>query len=201
MPFIRYQDKIILFVHIPKTGGSSIEYWMQAHAKTNLWAIPIPEVLRCSPQHLTYDDIIQIFDASLFDYAFTIVRNPYDRLESEYKWQFRGEPERQPFLPWFARTLRQYMQDAWLFDNHIRPQKAFLGKKVQVFRLEDGMANIMAEVSKNTGLPLPPDIPHARDSRSFANAPTPVEWDTHMRQLVNDFYADDFEQFGYEMVE
>lgn len=97
------KDKII-FIHIPKTGGSTIEYALLASQGIKL---PLENVHRSifenlteqeldlflidknqdKPQHMT----AQWYKQNLIDYdsyyKFAVVRNPYDRFLSEYYWQ------------------------------------------------------------------------------------------------------------------
>ena len=83
---------IILFIHIPKCGGSSISRIFQK----NNWDVSfffkdksLSEIqyLKSSSQHYHGEIIKNIFDISKFNKTFTIVRNPFNRLKSEYYWQ------------------------------------------------------------------------------------------------------------------
>ena len=80
-------SKKLIYIHIPKTGGTTIEDYMERINK------PIIKggygVLRkIVYQHFDYKDYIKFFGNDLFDEfkKFSIVRNPYSRIISEYYW-------------------------------------------------------------------------------------------------------------------
>ena len=90
---ISHKDKLI-FIHIPKTGGGSIEKTLKIYGTENngdlkpnlniLYGISNNKVL----QHLTLQEILEITKNKFNDYKiFTFVRNPYDRIVSEYLWR------------------------------------------------------------------------------------------------------------------
>lgn len=73
------EDPKLLFVHIPRTAGSSVEKFFdyQLHGK----------YLPHNAQHSTLEEYDGGYD--LEDYfKFTIVRNPWDRLLSWYLWSY-----------------------------------------------------------------------------------------------------------------
>ncbi|WP_140849628.1 sulfotransferase family 2 domain-containing protein, partial [Paracoccus sp. FO-3] len=112
MPFIQHNGKRILFIHIPKAGGTSVESWMKGIAPLRLFSMGIPHASRCTPQHYRAQDIEALLGEGFFDYAFTIVRNPYHRIESEYRMRaqlakdsfWKGLPA---FSPWIEENLDQ----------------------------------------------------------------------------------------------
>lgn len=69
----------ILFVHIPRTGGSSVEKFFD-YKFNGKWNTR-------NAQHCTLQEYSEDYD--LEDYfTFTIVRNPWDRLLSWYLWSY-----------------------------------------------------------------------------------------------------------------
>lgn len=199
MPFIDWTDKRILYVHVPKTGGTSIEAWMKTLAPLQLHTIGQPAALRCTAQHLHYKEITALLDAGSFDYAFMTVRNPFTRIASEYRMRaqeqqegFWGAPQRFPY--WLETTLTKAARDPFLLDNHIRPQWEFVGNDVEVFHFEDGIGPILTQVADRIGAPPPDTVPHKMKSTSSAHA-TPWERADIIR--VTRFYAEDFTEFGY----
>lgn len=166
MPYIELDGHRILYIHVPKTGGTTIESWLGSLAPLRFRTVGVPSALNCTAQHLRYEDFEELFGAGAFDYAFMTVRNPYDRLASEYRMQcelaqdsFFGEMQR--FTPWLDRTVARFGRDPFVLDNHIRPQWEFLGDAVEVFRLEDGMDTILSAVAARIGVTAPGDIGHA----------------------------------------
>jgi hypothetical protein len=158
--------------------------------------------LKCTPQHLTYSDINAIFGDVYFDYAFTIVRNPYRRLESEYKMQhvlarqsFFGNME--PFPAWIEASLAAARANPWHLDNHIRPQWQFSSKHLKIFKFEEGLENIWATVAGDLGIDPPEMSSNTQlDTKAFDGQ---INWDTKEVNLVREFYRQDFEEFDFDI--
>ena len=93
-----------------------------------------------TPQHMHWEILRLWIQEGFYDYAMGIVRNPYARLISEYRWrQALTDVELSPFDEWANQHLDRYEKQPFELDNHIRPQSAFVGKKVEIFKLEDGL--------------------------------------------------------------
>ncbi|WP_238368589.1 sulfotransferase family 2 domain-containing protein [Mesobacterium pallidum] len=220
MPLIELNGKRILYIHVPKTGGTTVETWLESLAPLRFRTVGVPSALNCTAQHLRYEDFEELFGEGAFDYAFMTVRDPFARLASEYRMQIELAKERffgemQKFTPWLAQTLARFERDPFVLDNHIRPQWEFGGDDVEVFRLEEGLETILARVAGKIGVPAPEGIAHAlktggtgpktkgkwaraRDARAAAARPAPrLRWTKANIRRVREFYAADFEEFGY----
>ena len=100
MPYFNNNDDInVLFIHIPKTGGSSIEEYLSYKYKikldnSSLYLFTQDKRLlnenmkiNSSLQHLTYNQIVE--NRKVLNIHFdnikiiTIVRNPYERIISD----------------------------------------------------------------------------------------------------------------------
>ncbi|MFD1880317.1 sulfotransferase family 2 domain-containing protein [Paracoccus pacificus] len=202
MPFIQIQNQRVLFVHIPKTGGSSVTRWMQDLGRVRLHGNTKPEGLKVTSQHLTWTDIDAMWGCDDFDYVFTVVRNPFTRMASEFGMRqklreqgfFGGSMH---FPSWLERALIDTRNNANHFDNHIRPQWTFISDRMRVFRFEDGMETILRAVSADLGLPAPASVPHMLSSADPQRAP--LTWDRGDILRMREFYQQDFEQFGYDI--
>jgi hypothetical protein len=199
MPFIEYGGKKILFIHIPKTGGTTVETWLSSISPLNFHCNGVPLVSRCTPQHYRLRDFRQLFNRKYFDYCFSIVRNPYDRLESEYRMQialrraefFRTGP---PFSLWLERSLSTQKKEPFHLDNHLRPQWEFLGSGIDIFKFEDGLQRIVQHIATQLGLSPPAELPHELSTEGCAET---IVWDRADRLLVREHFRHDFTQFGY----
>jgi sulfotransferase famil protein len=82
----------LIFIHIPKTGGTSIESWLQMFRPDQLRsarpraALDPPNKV---PQHFTLRELRRNLPPEWVDscYKFAFVRNPWDRFLSEYVWR------------------------------------------------------------------------------------------------------------------
>jgi len=203
MPFLEFENRKILFVHIPKTGGTSVEEWMKSIAPLRLFTIGIPKCAKTTAQHFTIDDISHIFGSDFFDYKFAIIRNPFARIESEYKMQHsmalakmrdRKNVGFPVFQNWLESALNLAQTDPFAHDSHIRPQWEFIDPSVKIFRFEAGLKEIVAEICEDTGLPLPDHLPHLMGSSRFDGE---IIWDENSLNRVRTFYMRDFQIFGY----
>ena len=197
MPLFEKNNLRIFFVHIPKTGGTSIEQWLKNEARMSFYGDehPTPEAYVTSPQHLRYTDMEKILGENFCDWAFALTREPYKRLESEYRWLYNNfDLSRIPlkFSEWAIKSMHQASIDPRYLDNHIRPQSDFLADDVDVFKLEDGLDIVAKKVSDVLNL----DTPTKMSKKNISNT-LHLEWSDEALAIANDFYAEDFIRFGY----
>jgi hypothetical protein len=200
MPFVELNQKKILFIHVPKAGGTTVEQWLSTLAPLRFKTAYIPAVARCTPQHFRMQDFRVLFGPDYFNYAFMLVRNPYSRIASEFRMRatiagkgfFRSWPS---FSLWLEHHLQQAASNPFVLDNHLRPQWEFTGSSVEVFRLEEGMDRILARVADRLGVREPEQIGKEVSTEDF---PEPVVWDRIDALRVQEFYARDFTEFGYD---
>lgn len=175
---------------------------MEQHGKLNLFSAGLkPPALNCTPQHLRYWDLRQLFDPGFFDYAFTIIRNPFHRIESEYRMRMVVQDEQlvkkhPPFPLWLNQQLDAFERNAFHLDNHMRPMWHFTSDRVEVFRFEDGIGHTLSQVATKAGLPQPEVIPREMSSDRFSGQ---IEWDQSDILRVQTVYQKDFETFGYPL--
>lgn len=200
MPFIEHNGRRVLFIHIPKTGGTSVEKWMESVAPLRLFSVGVPAFSRCTPQHYRAQDVKALLGEGFFDYALTIVRNPYDRIESEYKMRAELAKEtywgRIPsFSHWLEINLETQKRAPYHLDNHLRPQWEFLDNDVKVFRLEDGLSSPIKAIAKKLNVDPPEFVHHELKSEERE-----IEWSIADELRVNQHYGADFETFGYDII-
>lgn len=92
MPVFQRDGKKVLFLHVPKAGGTSIEEFF----KKNDWEISFLDrggdlswnkFMKCSPQHMHAEILEKIFKINSFHAIFITVRHPFERIKSEFKWR------------------------------------------------------------------------------------------------------------------
>jgi hypothetical protein len=157
MPVYEGRGRRVLFVHIPKTGGTSIEVAFRRADFTQSYRSQSFTARGCRPQHLTATDLVEEFPGLPFDYVFAVVRDPVARFGSERVWRAghakkQGEPI-MDFESFTSTWLDRYEADPTSGDNHFRPQVQFLLPQMDVFRFEDGMDWIMSRVAARLKVP------------------------------------------------
>lgn len=196
MPVYTINGKNILFIHIPKTGGSAIGAELakagQAHFED---AIAFGnKIIR--PKHAHAAILEAVFDPSMFDLVFTVVREPVARMISEFRYQSRKPGVHLAgllgFDRWLSFSLARCRLDPSYRDNHFRPQSQFPILNTAVFRYEDGLDKPLLEIARVTGHDFP-DFPE----RVNSSPPVAVVASASSRTSINDFFREDFDRFGY----
>jgi hypothetical protein len=193
MPLYKTPSGTLLFIHVPKTGGSSIEKHLRS-AFSESWhgEHPMPSI----PVHAQHYHGELLASLPKPHYAFMMVRHPVDRIVSEWKWQSRRLMRfyrRLSFSRWLHYNLTAAARDLHYRDNHFRPQVEFKAFDAEVFRLEDGLLPVLRQLKERTGLPLPVQDIYEKKSREDAMF---LSSEDYVR--ITDFYRDDFHQFGYQ---
>ena len=198
MPYFRNAN--LLLIHIPKTGGTSVEKYFSDKFniplnQASLYGFLDPVVslktgihLNHSLQHLTMDEIKK------YNYYFnitnacviTIVRNPYERLMSELFYQKRVKVKDTP------KTVYRIIR--WIIsknkDNHTLPQHKYIHGRVTVLHtetLEEEMHQFgFTDFSKTENV-----NPHKVNYYDYLNEDS--------IRLINAYYKMDFELFGYPL--
>lgn len=196
MPIYKKDGKAVLFVHVPKVGGTTIDHIF----RSNGWLVTFqdgggrPETilrhLKCSFQHFHADLLNRFLNPDSFDAVFTVLRDPVARLQSEYRW--RRQHGKQPvadFDSWVSEIFRSYRRNPFVLDNHIRPQSQFLLPGAQVSVLEDGLAHTMDRLAARLNMPFRYDPARVQN----ASAPDAgMEMSRRTAWRVRRFYARDF---------
>jgi chondroitin 4-sulfotransferase 11 len=221
MPIDLHRD--LVFIHVPKTGGSSIEKLLGLNDPLHFFhAQPIPALMPHdrTPQHFTWRELVpylsEEFAATAFKFAF--VRNPWDRFLSEFSWRQclyrRMSPERQArcfydaqdvaTLDAFVRTLElpaPIRLDAVRgFDGHLETQLSFLVNHTGRIAMDfvgrfECFSRDVGVITQRVGLTLE-QLPHLKKS---TRAPRYRDvFSPSARAAVEAFYADDIREFGYK---
>lgn len=119
MPVINEYKAI--FIHIPKTAGTSIYNFFKVN--NTLWSkIGTFGKVRVGLEHARAMDLKQFDETkNIFDeyFKFSFVRNPYDRVLSQFFWQCRLIKHEEPDVLLFNRWLPEYLDDKLLFEGFV----------------------------------------------------------------------------------
>lgn len=216
MPLARIGGTVLFFVHIPKTGGTSVEAYLRAKGPVALHGTRA-DWSRCTPQHIHRELYAELAPPAFYDHGFAILRDPKARLISEFR--MRVEPIRPKFRPmgwarmarnrakglptyavrigrkvefldfdaWVERIFDAQRRDPYVKDNHIRPQVEFVDPAHRLFRLEAGLDPVFRWIDAVTGTPPAPGTFHERRS---ALVDVPCSPGTEAR--IREFYAADY---------
>lgn len=186
----------VLFVHTPKCAGTSVTTVLEALGEKRF-----DDRIRIGrhavrPRHLPREALERIFLPEMFDYSFMMVRNPVERVLSEYRYQCRKAfPRWQAILGfdrWLALSLARAASDPWYRENHFRPQTDFRVFDCDVFRVEEGLAPLVAKLAEITGM----DMPAVTEHRNRTEA-RDIRMTSRSLDLILRTYRADFEAFGY----
>lgn len=149
MPIVRVKNKVLYFAHVPRCAGSAIENYLRKRfgpiAFLDRRFLSVPQEERwsaTSPQHITRDAMERLFPEGFFDASFAVVRDPADRLRSVFLRQ-RDIEQILPADTDFNTWLSTLPLSGFDLDNHTRPMLDFIPKGCQIFRLEDGLDNVV----------------------------------------------------------
>lgn len=202
MPIYEYaqdsQVRKVFFIHIPKCAGSYLEKVLaEKYSMNQLFSKNMPKIMNVVPQHLTYDEIISLnIVPKENDFAFAIVRDPYQRAESEFFYQrrvYKIKYSEKGFSKWLLKSMAKTKKDPYHMKSHFRPQSDFLGKGVVTYKLEDGMDAIIQGLESELGTIA------ANKDRVNSGERKEVVWTDQAVKAFNKFYAEDFKTLGYSV--
>ena len=212
MPVFIKDDDAVLFVHIPKAGGSALEShfkaagYRMAYRDGRTGPGTVNRLRHCSPQHMHAALCADVFRLERFTGIFTVVRDPLARFRSEYAMRNTKVVDGERRLDtsaaavdrWVDDVMKRYLKDPYVYDNHIRPQADFVVPGALVHRLEDGMDQLMSKINEAFGLDLPEEVEKVRTSEKVSGVSSGrVELSPAVESRLRTFYADDYATFGY----
>lgn len=220
MPVFTKDDKKVLFRHIPKTAGSSIENSFVASG----WQMSFfrkQTSLPCCPQHY-HDVLLDKFAVTkeTYDIDFAVVRNPWFRLCSEYFHQYPGNKYLLKSMTKFFQYLERFFISAvktydrqedqfeanpdtfcssqrFLYDNHIRPQYHYVSNTTKVFTFEK--LDVMWETLQDIYDLQPLQKSRTRGSAKGKYPDRYCGVDDRFIDAYYKTYGKDHTQFGYPM--
>lgn len=206
MPVLFKAGIAALFVHVPKTGGTSIERFFVQNGWSLDWRDGVAgegtlnSYLKCSPQHVEARRLADLFRLEKFDLVFSTVREPIARFRSEYCMRNAADLRTDPdsVEAWGESALAAYAADRFVFDNHLRPQHEFIVPGASVYRLEAGLQCMVEDLNARFDLGLTGDLPRASD-REIENGVSSrdVVISDRLEKRLRDLYARDFHDFEY----
>lgn len=190
-----------IFLAVAKTGSSSIEAALAPYRSA------LTDQFK---KHATCTRVKRELPAAMWQqfFKFAIVRNPYDCMQSWYFYRQReeladpGHPRHHLFTgnQSFDEFVETFGQKEWMLNQVEWVAPAAMDLKVQldyVGRYET-LDEDYREICHRIGIPHTP-LPTLRSS-SNSREKTAKLWTPYTRQLVNEYFRQDFETFGFEML-
>lgn len=209
MPYFNNKDINLLFIHIPKTGGTSIEEYFSSKFKIKLNCYSLFGFegayknlnINSSYQHMTYNTINKYRKEFNINYnnvkIISIVRNPYERIISDlffYLFININNTKEEVY-----NTIKKYLSIVPNYDNHNLPQYVFITDEnkelipnIHILRTEN-----LTEDMKALGYT---DF----NNHNNRNPKKSINYYDYLNndsiKLINDFYHLDFILFNYNKI-
>jgi len=198
--------KNCIFIHIPKTAGTSMEEALGI----DITSYRTPDKKRLygmldgiAMQHYTAKQVRDIIEPEIFNnyFKFAFVRNPYDRVVSEWLWHLSVTGWKYYSLDSFIKNMDKMPA---VYRDHITPQHEFVydgGELIVDFvgryeKLAWDWEYVRASVYQISGLELKKKLPIRMASGQRKN------WESYhnpkTRSMIYERYQKDFELFDYK---
>lgn len=190
----------IIFIHIPKTAGSSIEHLLRDEGKYELDFIGVRNG-RSTHHYMGIELKLILKELYPTYYKFSFVRNPYDRLISEYFWcrinnvGHKFNKTFDEFLDYVEDVIKNKNFFKPIENDHFIPQYSFLffNNKLlvnNIFKYED-IETVAPLIKKR--LKIKTKLQHL--NKSIKNEITLTQ---EQKERIYNLYKIDFQTFNYE---
>ena len=225
MPYFKKHN--VFFVHIPKTGGVTI---LNMFGAKNGWWIE-DDYIDDNTDYIKTKDyyewihapitLIKKINSDVYNnsYKFSIVRNPYDRLVSEYFWRKKygveilveiskhghstkftdtakefidvKDLDFSQFVEALYKNFKDLKQMPHIYVSHFISQTSFLDKTVQIFKFEE-IDECIKFISKKYNLPIPKEKHNPTEHANYRQYYT-----KYLMKMVYEMYIFDFALLKY----
>jgi len=180
-------DSKFLFLHINKTGGTSVKDFFQKPTKGR-------------NSHTTASNIIKEIGLEKYNtyIPFTVVRNPYDRMVSA--WSYKTSRKKCPKMS-FSEYVQVSNSKYWVQPQikYLSYKETIMCSKENILKLESIKKDISEFIFRhNIELDIK-QYPHKNKSRR-RNKPYMEYYTSKTLELVNSAYPLDFNLGGYKII-
>lgn len=205
---VNHEHKI-LFVHIPKTGGQTVCKILnipKGSKKHYYWKSDKNEI---DYGHATIKQLSELINLDDY-YKFTFIRNPYDRLVSEYFFRIKNISAKNSVLKLKQKTsFNEFVKQVYelhkrrfnskhYFITHYIPQYDYINidgdiKVDDVYRYEEFENNVRKIINEFN---LKDEIPKKNISKN-KKSDYMEYYNMETKKMVNEIYETDFFRFNY----
>ena len=198
------KDYNMFFIHIPKNGGSAIESmfgskWIDYEAYSDIMYSSLVNAIEQT--HITAKMLKKMYpDVYNNTEKFAIVRNPYERMVSEYFWRNANGDKRlidttkatfHEFIMFIKEKMPEIMRCPHYEKSHFLSQKNYVDRNVRVFKYEN-FKECIDFVKKRCNIIEDPEVVNKSEHEHYENYYT-----KEIKDIVYELYECDFHVFGY----
>ncbi len=190
---INHQLKCI-FIHIPRTAGSSLSTAVNRGRKREEGVIE-------GPIHFGKNWVIKEYGESLWDsyFKFSFVRNPWDRLLSQYSWRVaKGQDDVQDrdFNEWVIWRSKQTKKREMLTKQ---VDTILCGSKIIVDFIGryENLHEDYNKLCESLNVADPMQLPHKHNKKDGRKHYTEI-YNSETKDIVSEYYSRDIEMFNYK---
>ncbi len=190
------------FIHIPKTGGTSIENSLYING-INVGRFANKKKVLFQRDKYKCDSLWHIPYKKFVNNSFCIIRNPYERIISEYKYRKisnTGNCNCEKFLLFTKNKLKTFEKKPSVNDCHYIEQNTFSEKADVVIFFENLKKRVGKFLNKfNVTIKLTKDNSQEKFCKKdqYLNVSC---IDNELGRVINRIYFKDFKKFGYKML-
>jgi hypothetical protein len=194
----------LLYVHIPKTGGSTIEYIIDDNTLTQKEKLLGYDKNNCALQHYDIVKLKSHFDNNFENLnIFTIVRNPYDRIVSDFHFlkDILKYKTFDDYIDAAKKIISNNKYDENPFYDHFKKQSDFIflnNKQIvtEIYRFED-FENNLTHICEKYGFVKNDKLWIHKGNYEKTNK---YEIIFNYLDTINDIYYDDFINLDYKII-
>ena len=202
----------IYYIHIPKTAGTSIEQIFYKYGyfvgsgyfyknKGMLSFLKKTKYSDISPWHIPIKHLSKELKADISKkIKFAVVRNPYSRIISDFKfWNkyFEDRKRKKPkSLSNINTFIDEFRDDPLAFDCHFTPMTEYVDNSTHILKFENLSEEFKVFVRIFGLIVNPSDIDKVKVN---STKKTNLEFNLSSKKFIKEHYKDDFLRFGYDI--
>lgn len=196
----------LLLIHIPKAAGQSVSTYFinlagSCWEKREAFLMGANLNPRIGPPQVAHFTLDEYYKSGILAHdvlnraiKFAVVRNPWDRLWSEYNYFWKDVCSWDDFFVFFPDGIIDDYTTGRDAGRHIKPQVEFINDDVEILKFEN-LAKDFSDFCIRHNFPNHPMLHVNNDSE---NGHYSAIYDEKKIEIVRNYYQKDIAAFGYE---